>query len=118
VISADATNLASVDGVVVEQYLTSINSAPPNISPVYGTKTAGVYQPLGGTSSPPPAATWTSGKICEQTMVVAGVNGPIVLQEVTDADCKDGWASFCGTDCAASVGQSVQMLDPLALIGG
>lgn len=118
VISADAVNLASVGGVVVEQFLTSINNSPPNISPIYGTKTSGVYQPLGGTGAPPPAATWTSGKICEQTMVVAGVNGPIVLQEVTDADCKDGWASFCGSDCTSSVGQTVQMLDPLALIGG
>jgi hypothetical protein len=117
VISADALNLASIDGVVVEQFLTSINSAPPNISLVFGNKTSGVYKPLGGASKPPPA-TWTSGKICEQKMVVGAVNGPIVLQEVIAADCKDGWASFCGSDCTASVGQTVQMLDPLALIGG
>ena len=118
VISADALNLASVDGVVVEQFLTSMNSGPPIFSPVFGTKTSGVYQPLGGSSGTPPPATWASGKICEQSMIVAGVNGPIVLQEVIAADCKDGWASFCGTDCTSSVGKTVQMLDPLALIGG
>jgi hypothetical protein len=120
VIAADAVNLVSIDGVVVEQFLTSINSAPPTIKPVYetGTNTAGVYKPLGGSSGPPPPATWTSGKICEQKMVVGAVNGPVVLQEVTSADCKDGWASFCGSDCTSSVGKTVQMLDPLALIGG
>jgi hypothetical protein len=51
-------------------------------------------------------------------MVVSGVNGPVVEQEVSSAECTDGWASYCGSDCAASAGSTVTMLDPLALIGG
>jgi hypothetical protein len=112
--TADAVNLASIDGVIVEQFLTS----PPQPFLSFGMPTSGVYQPLGGSSGPPPPATWESGKICEQSMVVAGVNGPVVLQEVVAADCASGWSSYCGTDCTSSVGSTVEILDPLALIGG
>jgi hypothetical protein len=102
----------------VEHVLTAFHSAKPNPSLVYGQGTTGVYQPLGGPTAPPPPATWESGKICAQGMVVSGVNGPIVTQEVVSADCESGSASFCGTDCTSSVGSMIQMVDPLGLIGG
>ena len=118
IISADAVNLASIDGVVVEHILTAFHSAKPNPSLVFGQGSSGVYKPLGGPSGTPPPPTWVSGKVCAQGMIVGGVNGPVVYQEVVSADCEDGWASYCGSDCTSSVGSTVQMLDPLALIGG
>jgi len=118
IISADAVNLASVGGVVVEHILTAFHSAKPNPSLVFGQGSSGVYQPLGGSSGTPPPPTWQGGKVCVQGMVVAGVNGAVVLQEVVSADCEVGWSSFCGSDCTSSVGSTIQMLDPLSLIGG
>lgn len=119
IVSADAVNLGVVGGVIVEHTVLSLNSAStPNPSLVAAEGTISVYQPLGGSTGTPPPQSWTSSKICAQQMVVSGVNGPVVEQEVSSAECTDGWASYCGSDCAASAGSTVKMLDPLALIGG
>lgn len=118
IVSADAVNLASVGGVVVEHQLISYKSANPNPSLVFGQGSSGVYTPLTGSTGTPPPPTWVSGKVCTQGMVVSGVTGAVVLQEVITAECEDGWATFCGSDCTSSIGSTIQMLDPLALIGG
>ena len=119
IISADAVNLGIVGGVIVEHSIIAFNTASsPSPSLVFGQGTTTVYQPLGGSTGAPPPQSWTSSKICQQEMVVSGVNGPVVEQEVSSAECTDGWSSYCGSDCAASAGSTVKMLDPLALIGG
>jgi hypothetical protein len=119
IVSADAVNLGVVGGVIVEHSIIAFNTTnTPNPSLVFGQGTTTVYQPLGGSTGTPPPQSWTSSKICAQQMVVSGVNGPVVEQEVSSAECTDGWSSYCGSDCAASAGSTVKMLDPLALIGG
>lgn len=119
IVSADAVNLGVVGGVIVEHSIIAFTTtSTPNPSLVFGQGTTTVYQPLGGSTGAPPPQSWTSSKICAQQMVVSGVNGPVVEQEVSSAECTDGWSSYCGSDCAASAGSTVTMLDPLALIGG
>ena len=119
VVQADAVNLGVVGGVVVEfkliSYSTTMGAQP---SYVFGQGSNTVYSPIGGSTGTPPPSSWSSNRICSQQMVVSGVNGPVVTQEVAAAECESGWSSYCGSECAASVGSSVQMLDPIALIGG
>ncbi len=119
-LSADALDMFSTGGVIAQTSITAFHSASLNPTLKVGQGVAGVYQPLGGggTSSPPPS-NWKSGKVCSQGMVVVGVVGAVVIQEVMNADCEAGWESYCDpVVCSSSVGGMVQMVDPVALIGG
>ena len=122
IISADALNMWVSGGVIVESSITGFHSPSPepnltSLSPGQGT--TGVYQPLGGGSSTAPPPNWQSGKICAQSMVVVGVVGSVVIQEVVNAGCEAGWESFCdSSSCSGTVGSTVNMVDPVALVGG
>jgi len=75
-----------------------------------------VYRPLTGGDQIP--ATWSSGQICFQRTAPVGVNGVSIINEVEASDCLD-MDTYCNTtDCAAAVGQSLELPDPGALIGG
>lgn len=113
VITADAVNLFDVGGVIVSSF------TPPNTaSTTFGQLNSGAYKPLGGSTTPPPAS-WSSGEVCSQTMATAGVAGALVTQEVVSASCSSGWDSFCdGVACAGTVGTTIQIVDPVGLIGG
>ena len=67
---------------------------------------------------PPPSSGWVSGAICYQRSEVVGINGPRILHQIVEADCLEGWDSYCAGECAASVGTTYETVDPLALIGG
>lgn len=114
--AADALNLAAVGGSIIEREYTAFRSDMAN--PSVGTSQGGssVYSPIGGGSQDP--SSWSAGEICAQGLAVAGVNGPIVTQEVVSADCAPDWDSFCDSSCAGTVGDTVQVLDPVVLIGG
>ena len=49
---------------------------------------------------------------------MVGINGPRILHQIVEADCLEGWDSYCSGECAASVGTTYETVDPLALIGG
>jgi len=51
-------------------------------------------------------------------MMVAATIGPVIVQEVVDAGCEEGWDAYCDPGCAATIGTTVETLDPGALIGG
>ncbi len=75
-----------------------------------------IYRPLGGATAP---ITWSSGEICVQRMNSVGTRGAVVTQEVTAASCISGWDGFCdGGSCSSSVGTTVDLVDPMALVGG
>jgi hypothetical protein len=121
IISADALNLWVSGGVIVESDITGFHSPAPapslnTLSPGQGT--TGVYHPLGGGSGSPPPPSWKSGSVCAQAMVVVGVVGSVVVQEVVSADCESGWESYCDSSCSATVGKMINMVDPVALVGG
>jgi len=49
---------------------------------------------------------------------VVGGNGPVMLHQVIEADCLQGWDTFCVSNCSASLGSTYETVDPIALIGG
>ena len=115
VMTADALNLFDVGGVIVS----SFNSASKTSGSFSaGALNSGSYKPLGGSATPPPSS-WSSGQVCSQTMATAGVSGAVVTQEVVSANCSSGWDSYCsGPACSATVGTTIQIIDPVGLIGG
>jgi len=75
-----------------------------------------MHRPLGGTQAP---IGWSSGEVCFQQLASVGAHGAVVTQEVTTASCMNGWDAYCdGGSCASSVGTTVDLVDPAALIGG
>ena len=78
----------------------------------------GLRQPIPVSTPPPPSSGWVSGAICYQRSEVVGINGPRILHQIVEADCLEGWDSYCSGECAASVGTTYETVDPLALIGG
>lgn len=75
-------------------------------------------QPIPVSGPPTGSSGWVAGAICYQRSEVVGVNGPRLLHQIVEADCLEGWDSYCSGDCAASVGTTYETVDPLALIGG
>jgi hypothetical protein len=111
IIAADALNL-SYSGGMMSEFVSSRDLCQGG----NGAHPGGVYRPLGGGSVP---NTWAPGKICHQTTDIVGVNGAMVTQEIVSAECQDGWDAYCdASSCSGSVGSTIQILDPGALIGG
>ena len=118
VAGASAIDLVSVQGVIMERrtsYDEGYASAAAPGSPQTGAGAGGLYLPLGGNIP----STWNQGQVCAQTLSVVGVEGPVVTQEVDDAGCEDSLEGACSPGgCGATVGTTVRVMDPIALIGG
>ena len=115
VITADALNLFDVGGVIVSSFNSGSQMSG---SFTTGSLSNGAYKPLGGSVTPPPSS-WSSGQVCSQTMATAGISGAVVTQEVVSAKCSSGWDSYCsGPACSATVGSTIQIIDPVGLLGG
>ena len=103
------------DGVL----LTLRNTPRPTGLEIQASQGGGtIRQPLPVSSTPPPAAGSIAGAVCFQRSEVIGVNGPRVLHRIVEADCVEGWDSFCSSDCAATAGDTYETVDPWSLIGG
>lgn len=75
-----------------------------------------VYTPLVGSENLPQR--FSSGEICFQVTSPIGINGNSVVQEIEAAGCEPS-ESYCSpSDCSASVGGTVEVVDPTLLIGG
>ena len=114
---ADAVNVISMSGVLVEYHLLNTDAGPGPIPPAgsQGASTTGVYTPLDDGAVP---SNWIPGQICAQTVTISGVVNGVVTQEVINAMCEDGWDAYCDPACASTVGGTIQVLDPVSLIGG
>ncbi len=114
---ADAINLANINSLIGQRLLTTTQSGGSPGTTIQVTSGGGttVFRPLGGSVTPP---TWTPGEICSQTTQVVGYSGPTLTQEVIAADCETGWDAYCDMTCSASVGSTIQLLDPAVLAGG
>lgn len=110
--AAAAINLVMKDGTPTE--VLHPNQVAPNGEELLGTGV--LYRPLGGSQTP---SQWSSGEICFQQMETVGSHGAVVTQEVTSASCVGGWDGYCdGANCSSSVGSTVDLIDPAALVGG
>lgn len=102
--SATVVNLTSVAGVTALRRVTQGPVGPGiTILPI----------------SPPGdlPTSFTPNEVCFQETALIGVENNVQLFQVTDAGCVPS-SSVCTPGCALTSGSSVQMLDPLALIGG
>lgn len=117
VIAADALNLTEHSGIVLQRLnLVTQPGGSPGTQMVVPQANGAVFRPLGGTAPPP---SWSAGAICNQTTDVVGYSGATVTEEVTSAACETGWDSYCDTaNCSASVGTTIQTIDPAVLAGG
>lgn len=79
---------------------------------------ATIRRPIPVVVGPPPESNWVAGAVCFQRSEVIGVNGPRLLHRIVEADCVQGWDTFCAGDCSAAVGDTYETVDPWSLIGG
>jgi len=115
---AGTVESASVINLVLRQLVPTQVMTPAEVSPIAAELlgTGLLYRPLGGTQVP---ANWTAGEICFQQLDSVGTHGAVVTQEVTSASCISGWDGYCDSaSCPASVGSTVDLVDPAALVGG
>jgi hypothetical protein len=75
-------------------------------------------QPIPTTGPGGVPGSWVAGQICYQRSSVTGMIGAKVVHEITSANCLMGWDTFCPVDCAASIGDTYETVDPASLIGG
>jgi hypothetical protein len=76
-----------------------------------------IYMPLPLSEGDNPV-NWVPGEICVQQSSPVGSAGAVLTQEVTSAECQDGWEAACPPSCASSVGTTFTTIDPAVLIGG
>lgn len=110
-VSAGVANLALIQDVVV-QYIPAGLSLAASSRPGQSTVPNSFYGPVDANA----VLEWTPGEICGQTTVIAATMGPVVVQEVVAAGCDPGWDSLCDPGCAATVGTTIQTVDPVALL--
>jgi len=79
---------------------------------------ATIRRPIPVVIGPPPESNWVAGAVCFQRSEVIGVNGPRLLHQIVEADCVQGWDTFCAGDCTAAIGDTYETVDPWSLIGG
>jgi len=112
VTDAGVVNVVWKSGLLLE-YL--IEAVPTAVHARSGGQTTGRYEPIDIDAVP---GDWTPDQICAQSMSISGSVGPVVIQEVIEAECESGWDAYCDPACPATVGTTVETLDPGALIGG
>jgi hypothetical protein len=82
-----------------------------------GSGATGVtYRPLAGDDRIP--STWSSGEICFQQTAAVGTHGVSIVHEIDASDCQPMDTHCSPSDCAAGVGQALELPDPAALAGG
>lgn len=113
-VDAGVTDLAVIKGVVVEYTAGSLIASGVGRGGSLSASSSSFYGPLDSDA----VSEWTPGEICGQVTAVAATQGAVVISEVVDAACEPGWDSSCDPGCAATVGETIQRIDALALING
>lgn len=108
--AASKIDVQSSDGVLL-----MLRPADSSIQSLQG---GSIRQPIPPPSAPSIPTTWIPGAVCFQRSVTVGGNGAVVVKQVVEANCIQGWDTFCASDCSSSVGSTFETIDPAALIGG
>lgn len=111
--SAAKVDVTSTDNILLLQRATATHS---HIQASQGG--GSIRQPIPSGAGPSIPGTWVPGAICFQRSTVVGASGPVVLHQVIEADCVQGWDTYCASDCRDKVGTTYETIDPAALIGG
>lgn len=113
------SSAAKVDLASVEQTLVLRRSAYAlQQSPSTPGGGGSLRQPIPTSGPGGVPGSWVAGQICYQRSSVTGMIGAKVVHEITSASCLMGWDTFCPVDCAASIGDTYETVDPATLIGG
>jgi hypothetical protein len=116
--AAAAMDLFNTGGVVVLAMPDPTTLPSQGISGGPGQQGGGtVYRALTFVDNEPPSG-WTMGEVCVQSSQAVMVSGPLVVHEISSADCQGGWEGACPPDCDSSVGSTFTTVDPTVLVGG
>ena len=77
-----------------------------------------IRQPIPPREGPGIPDTWVRGAICVQSATTVGGSGAVVLKQIIEAECVQGFDSQCSSGCAGSVGTTYRTIDPAVFIGG
>ena len=77
-----------------------------------------IRQPIPPSSMPTIPTTWVQGAVCFQRSVTVGGSGAVVLKQIIEAECLQGFDSYCASDCSSTVGSTFRTIDPGVFIGG
>jgi hypothetical protein len=93
-----------------------VEQGPAGLSNGGGGATGVTYRPLAADDQIP--STWNGGQMCFQATAAVGTSGASIVHEIGAADCIP-MDTYCSPgDCAAGVGQPLELPDPAALAGG
>lgn len=92
--------------------------APPSALSASGVqshaaKSGLIYRPIKPQTQNPPLA----NQLCVQGTIVVGQSGATQLLLIESSSCQPG-PSSCSASCPNEVGNVIEVMDPLALIGG
>lgn len=114
--TAAAANIDFVAGVytTIEQSDTSV-IAPRDYSPSGSSGPSLSMRPMVPPDEVPVA--FTAGEICVQTTTEVGFSNGVVELLIDSSNCEFADA-YCSPNCPFEVGNTKELIDPLALIGG
>lgn len=114
------TSASKVDLSVKDKIIMLRRSvAPPTLAAQSQVPGTTIHQPIPPAGDGAVPIDWEPGKICLQVSEVVGVSaGAVVHLEVVDANCEDGWDSYCESDCAGTSGSGYSTIDIGVLLGG
>lgn len=119
-IYATVVDMSSVHGNAAGLNLVDFSGVTMAVEPLQDDDSGGsggfTYKPLSTGDDLP--SNFTPGQICVQFTSTVGATGASTLEEVTSAGCEDAESSCSGGDCSATIGDTIEMVDPGGLIGG
>lgn len=92
-----------------------VEEPPPSLIQIAGSGKGTIYRPLLPPEGLPPTS--TPGQICYQDIVATGQVDGVVQYQIQESECIAA-DSHCASECPGSTGGTLELYDPLALIGG
>lgn len=104
-LSAAVVNLQPQGGILTQARQTSQGTGPQGL----------IYQPIVPPANLP--LEYQKDKICQQLTIPVGQSGATQILLVESSECLPA-AGYCIPGCASEVGKTLEVIDPVALIGG